>query len=161
MRHQVEVSVDRGAADHPPGLYRFDRPASGVQGFDDVNDEAIERFRSEGYLVIERAFTPAEVEDALVAISDLIGGKHPDFRGIQLEAAARERWPELSDLERQDAVRKLMAFVRYDSRLDALAHHPRLRDLLTRIMGEPPELFQDMALLKPPRIGREKPWHQD
>ena len=24
-----------------------------------------------------------------------------------------------------------------------------------------PELFQDQALLKPPLIGREKPWHQD
>jgi hypothetical protein len=24
-----------------------------------------------------------------------------------------------------------------------------------------PEMFQDMALVKPPRLGREKPWHQD
>ena len=27
--------------------------------------------------------------------------------------------------------------------------------------GKKPDLFQSMALLKPPRIGREKPWHQD
>ena len=30
-----------------------------------------------------------------------------------------------------------------------------------QILGAAPEMFQDMALLKPPRIGREKPWHQD
>ena len=30
-----------------------------------------------------------------------------------------------------------------------------------QLMGENPVLFQEMALLKPPHIGREKPWHQD
>jgi phytanoyl-CoA hydroxylase len=33
--------------------------------------------------------------------------------------------------------------------------------VLTRIMGEPPKLFANQAMLKPPGIGREKPWHQD
>ena len=33
--------------------------------------------------------------------------------------------------------------------------------VVRRIIGEEPMLFQDMALLKPPRVGREKPWHQD
>jgi phytanoyl-CoA hydroxylase len=54
-----------------------------------------------------------------------------------------------------------MWFVNYDARLKALSEHPQLLSLLTRLMGEAPVLFQDMALLKPPRIGREKPWHQD
>ena len=27
--------------------------------------------------------------------------------------------------------------------------------------GAKAEMFQDMALIKPPRLGREKPWHQD
>ena len=31
----------------------------------------------------------------------------------------------------------------------------------TRLLGSPPELFANQALLKPPLIGREKPWHQD
>ncbi|MDA0749008.1 MAG: phytanoyl-CoA dioxygenase family protein, partial [bacterium] len=51
--------------------------------------------------------------------------------------------------------------IEYDPRLKALAEHPGILSLLTRLMGEPPVLFQDMALIKPPRIGREKPWHQD
>ncbi|MBM3459738.1 MAG: phytanoyl-CoA dioxygenase family protein, partial [Armatimonadetes bacterium] len=36
-----------------------------------------------------------------------------------------------------------------------------LRGALRRLMGDEPELFQDMALYKPPGVGREKPWHQD
>jgi phytanoyl-CoA hydroxylase len=67
----------------------------------------------------------------------------------------------LSPDEKQDYVRKFMWFVNYDARLKALSEHPRLLAVLTRLMGEPPALFQDMALLKPPHIGREKPWHQD
>ena len=42
-----------------------------------------------------------------------------------------------------------------------MAENPDLLAAMTRIMGEAPALSQDMALLKPPRIGREKPWHQD
>jgi phytanoyl-CoA hydroxylase len=42
-----------------------------------------------------------------------------------------------------------------------LAHHPKLAAVLRDLLGDEPVIFQDMALLKPPRLGREKPWHQD
>ena len=59
-------------------------------------------------------------------------------------------------------VRKLMWFVNYDERLKALASHPKLLAVLRRIIGSDNlTMFQDMGLVKPPRIGREKPWHQD
>ena len=58
-------------------------------------------------------------------------------------------------------MRKFMHFVDYDDRLHGLAHHPQLLTLVQRLIGDIPLLFQDMALLKPPRMGREKPWHQD
>jgi phytanoyl-CoA hydroxylase len=62
--------------------------------------------------------------------------------------------------ERQDAVRKLMWFMDVEPRLATLARHPRLLAVVGQLLGATPVLFQDMALLKPPR-GREKPWHQD
>ncbi len=58
-------------------------------------------------------------------------------------------------------MRKLMRFVEYDGRLRAPAEHPRFLATLERFMGDTPVLFQDQALLKPPLVGREKPWHQD
>jgi len=58
-------------------------------------------------------------------------------------------------------VRKLMGFTKHEPRLDALASAAGLLGIVQRLLaGREPRMFQDMALLKPPR-GREKPWHQD
>ena len=81
-------------------------------------------------------------------------------------------------------VRKIMGFVGYHPTIDALVHHPKLVKIVSRLLVHSKssnsigsandsnattgvdqnteiELFQDMALLKPPNGGREKPWHQD
>ena len=39
--------------------------------------------------------------------------------------------------------------------------HPKIQGVMSAILGANPILFQDMALVKPPFIGSEKPWHQD
>ena len=49
----------------------------------------------------------------------------------------------------------------YDDRLTALSAHPKILSAITRLIGEEPTLFAHQAILKPPRVGREKPWHQD
>jgi phytanoyl-CoA hydroxylase len=46
-------------------------------------------------------------------------------------------------------------------RLKAASENSRLLSVIERLLGEAPKMFQDMALIKPPRMGREKPWHQD
>ncbi|HEY8743993.1 MAG TPA: phytanoyl-CoA dioxygenase family protein [Chloroflexota bacterium] len=88
-------------------------------------------------------------------------GKHPDFRHIQFEAGARSRLGSLSVDEKQDAVRKIFRFVDDEPRLRAVAEHPAILAVVRRLLGAEPVLFEDKALIKPPRIGREKPWHQD
>jgi phytanoyl-CoA hydroxylase len=110
---------------------------------------------------VAAGFDAAETEAALSGITDLIMGARPDFKGISFEKDAREILPTLGLEERQDAVRKLGAFVEFDARLHAMAHHPKLIAVLRTLLGDEPALFQDIALLKPPRFGREKPWHQD
>ena len=39
--------------------------------------------------------------------------------------------------------------------------HPVIKSVVETLLGEQVQLFQDMALVKPPFIGSEKPWHQD
>lgn len=156
-----ELWVDSGIEGSPSDLYRYSREATGVPTFDAVTDEHLRQFAEQGYLVIDQAFTAAEVEAALAGLLDVIDGKYPDFTGIQFEAAARDLLPTLAPEAKQDVVRKLMGFVDYEPRLAAIAHHPKLLALLERMIGETPVLYQDQALLKPPFIGREKPWHQD
>lgn len=159
----VPASIDSATDfDYPSDLYSYIRTAEGVDTFDDVSEEQIQRYKTEGFLVIERAFDLGEVRGTLEGLLDLIDGKRPDFRNLQFEARAKGTIESLPPERKQDYVRKLMGFVNYDDRLAALAEHPRLTALLSRIIGEPNlNMFQDMALLKPPGVGREKPWHQD
>ena len=151
--------IDDGVhADYVPDLYRYDAEAQQVARFTDIGPEQLDFFHQQGYLVIAEAFSPAQVADAADAVYDLIDGKQPEFRGVQLEVSAQGK--KLTGAARRKAVRKLMSFVDWDERFRPLATDPDLLDVLTRLMDDTPVLFQEMALLKPPG-GREKPWHQD
>lgn len=153
---------DEGSELHAPELYRPTSEAWQVETLADIGPAEIEFYRENGYLSVRRAFTPAEVEAALAGLASLVMGENPAFKGVTFEAAARERLASLSLAERMDAIRKLWQFVGYEPRLKAISHHAALWSVVRRLLGErEPEMFQDMALLKPPRIGREKPWHQD
>jgi phytanoyl-CoA hydroxylase len=145
----------------PPELYPAQQAATGVSGFASIGDEQIALFHEQGYLVIHDAFTGTEVASALAGLVDLIGGVYSTYRGIQYEKNGRDLVATLPGEQRQDVVRKLFKMVEYDQRIAALAQHPPMIAVLARLIGDTPLLFQDQALLKPPLIGREKPWHQD
>lgn len=143
-------------------LFRDSATATGVRGgLDAVGAAEVARFHDEGYLVVEDAFTAAEVRSASNGLTYLMDGGDGGFRGVQYEPSARDRVADLPVEERRALVRKVFSFVDYDPRLKAVSEHPALLAALERIIGEPPVLFQDMALSKPPRVGTEKPWHQD
>ncbi|MXV81957.1 phytanoyl-CoA dioxygenase family protein [Candidatus Poribacteria bacterium] len=154
--------ADIAQISYPPDLYRFDTAAEGISGgFSAVTDADIEYFHRNGYLVINDAFSAAEIEDALAGMIHLMDGKCPDFRAIQFEPKLVKQKNTLEGQERRDAIRKIFGFVDYEPRLNAMAAHAGLHSVLEKMMGDTSELFQDMALVKPPRHGSEKPWHQD
>ncbi|MGH2368723.1 MAG: phytanoyl-CoA dioxygenase family protein, partial [Chloroflexota bacterium] len=66
-----------------------------------------------------------------------------------------------TEAERELRVRKVFDFTHHDQRLQRLTMQSRLRSMLDQLIGRQSRLIQDMALLKPPRVGSEKPWHQD
>lgn len=147
---------------HDPQLYVPEATAGGVDSLADVGPDQVNFYREHGYLVVRRAFDAGEIRDAIAGLVHLIMGGNPEFRGVWFEAKASAVLPTLQAEERQDAVRKLAYFVEHDPRLKGISHHERLLEVLARLLGEKePEMFQDMALIKPPRLGREKPWHQD
>lgn len=156
------LTFDPGSEPHSPELYRPAATGFGVERFADIGEREIAFYREHGYLIVRQAFTEREVADALQGLLDLIGGARPDFTEIVFEAKARELLPTLSAEQRQDVVRKLWHFVDFDARLKAISHHPEMLAVITSLLGgRAPFMFQDMALIKPPRLGREKPWHQD
>ena len=156
--------VDSAKGGHyPEWLYTYAATVdTGVAGLNNVSQEDIWTFHDRGYLVIDDAFSYEQTQQGLAGLIDLIDGKNPEFKGVQFEKASQDKLEQLSSEARQNAVRKLFYFVDYDERLKALAYHNELLEVLSRIIGEKDlNMFQDMALLKPPLVGREKPWHQD
>ena len=154
-------SADTGENPAPADLYASDTTAETIARIADIGQPQIDFFHREGYLAIDQVFDAKQVEQAGSAIDELIDGGNPDFRGVQFEAGiGTKNAGQMGPEQRRRAVRKLMNFVDFDVRLKALAEDAGIITLLERLMGEPPLIFQEMALLKGPG-GREKPWHQD
>ena len=159
---QAAVTPESVRAD----LYRYDGLADGVTGFDAVTEAEAARFREQGWLVVHRAFGAGRVRDALDGLLDLLASSRPASGGsryhVQYEPSVDSAALDgMAAAERQDYVRKFMWFAGHDERLRSLSADAGLLRTVRRLIGAEPVLFQDMALLKPPRIGCEKPWHQD
>lgn len=147
-------------------LYRSDDTATG-RILDRLPDhlaaEEVAFFRSNGYLAADGLLTAEEVQSYKDALSDLAQRKTAwDTRVWSQEEPyfaqggddARATDPELR-------LRKLAYFVQLEPRLEAASRHPRLMQAVHQLIGEGARMIQDMALLKPPFRGSEKPWHQD
>ena len=139
------------------GLYDAPHEARPVAGFGSLD---LEEYRAVGVVAVAPAFSEARVAEARAGILRLVGECPPDVE-LQFEALAGGGAEALPPEERQDHVRKLMRFCHAESALRALRDDPGLLAAVERILGAPPEVYQEMTLLKPPGIGREKPWHQD
>jgi len=120
-------------------------------------------FRLHGYLAMNGLLTSEEIEDCKLALGDLAhqrtvwdkrvwSQEEPYFAQGGHEERADD--PELR-------IRKLAFFVQLEPRLGRIATHPRLRSVVDELIGPNSRMIQDMALLKPPFRGSEKPWHQD
>lgn len=162
---QIDGGTRSPTLGHQPELYDPAGVAQSVPTPADLDAAAHAFYDEHGYLAVDRLFSVDEVSGALAAIDDLIRGKNEKFNGVYYEAAARRGIEQAEAKDRLDFVRKLAWFTKYDDRLERLSNHPSLTRVVSKLLGGAergvPTLFQDMALLKPPKIGREKPWHQD
>lgn len=158
----TELKFDQYVGDpYNDQLYRYDNCAAGLASIDEFSEEHVAFYRETGFLVIQGVFTDEEVEAALAGFTDLVIGKYPEFVGVQFEAASKKYVRTLPQEQQLDCVRKLQLFVQFEPRMEAMAWHPNLQRVVSRLLKAEPELFADQALSKPPGIGREKPWHQD
>ena len=127
--------------------------------------EAAAQYRHDGYVVIRRLLTEQHVAaclDALTRLAEAPGtaaGQNREQAFVALEAAIDH--VQVESAQRIDLVRKLGNFTDFDPALMRAAMSAKLHAILDRIIGCGRMLLQEMALVKPPRIGGEKPWHQD
>jgi phytanoyl-CoA hydroxylase len=106
------------------------------------------RFRDQGYLAMEGVLAPEEVARCAAALDDL-ARRRPEGVGAQDEPYYQRSGEETGAVGPELRVRKLWTGA------------PRMMAILDQLIGPGARLIQDMALMKPPFRGAEKPWHQD
>jgi len=181
MRVVFEPKIE----EHDPSLYQSDKIAEYIDGWESIDQHAIDQYRRDGYLIVSRAYGPGEVADAKNELAAMTLADDPNCESVYYEGDIRsqlkldqdntkdekgkqlamgsidDHLPSLPAETRAAYVRKFMGFTETHPPLRRLAFKPELLDLLRRITGTNDiELFQEMAMIKPPG-GREKPWHQD
>jgi phytanoyl-CoA hydroxylase len=125
-----------------------------------LDDEGIAAYRRDGYVLVRGLLGPRNVAACTAALADLAAGRiAPGETKLMFEAGVDPA--ALAPDERELRIRKYMDFVKAASALKAAAMSRRLHAILDQLLGQGRVLMQEMALVKPPRIGSEKPWHQD
>lgn len=159
--HTPAHTDDESGGDYPEGLYRFDRSADVIATPAAFDAEQVARYHGQGFVATSDLLSRPEVDDTVDALAAVLANPSATDT-VQYESWAKARVESLSPDERMDAIRKFMWFTEHEPRLHALAHSARILRLASQLTGvDDLVLFQDMALLKPPGGGREKPWHQD
>ncbi len=125
-----------------------------------LSDGEIAQYRRDGYLVLRGLLGERSVSACRQALADLASGRIA-ARQTTLMFESGTVPEKLTADERELYIRKYMDYVEDAPALKAAAMNRRLHLALDQLLGGGRVLFQEMALIKPPRIGADKPWHQD
>jgi phytanoyl-CoA hydroxylase len=125
-----------------------------------LTDSAIAQYRRDGYVILRGLLSARSVAACRQALSDLASGRIAARETVLMFETGVA--PEtIAAGERERYIRKYMDYVEDAPALKAAAMNRRLHRALDQLLGQGRVLFQEMALVKPPRIGGDKPWHQD
>ncbi len=162
MASTPKLDIDQiSPEEYPESLYESVATVTALSGLPEDPSLISSQYAEAGFVSFNDAFTPEQVTELLDALFQLTVRELPEKTQLQFENLAAGKIESMPPEERLDYVRKLMWFVDLDPRIEAMAYEPRLVRIVEHLLGAEAEMFQEMALLKPPGIGREKPWHQD
>jgi phytanoyl-CoA hydroxylase len=128
-----------------------------------MNPEAIAHYRREGYLVVSGVLDRAHVDQCVAALTALAADPalEPGKRDGSGAFVALEPGTDPATADRADLIRKFGDFTDASPPLLRAAMSVRLHAVLDALMGQGRVLLQEMALVKPPKVSGDKPWHQD
>ena len=125
-----------------------------------LSEEQASAFDNDGYFILKGFLTADEVESIRREITAIVD-RYPDVPEelVQIEPAARRGSVKPDSVEL--GVRKLFRMTLHNELFRSLAHHPRMVGIAVELLGPDVTLYQSMLLMKPPRFGGQKVWHQD
>lgn len=184
---KIKVFYEPVIDKHPADLYISELIATPVPFTYAATRDGHTKYDIEGFLVVDGVLNEEEVTKGKSELQSMTSADDPHCEAIWYEGGISQLLPDATTekkmigkgvgdalaLGRQDTqlpdlpghlrapyVRKFMGFLDAHADLHAIAYHPKLLALVETILEAKPELFQEMAMIKPPG-GREKPWHQD
>jgi phytanoyl-CoA hydroxylase len=142
-------------------LFSADTEAPKLQG--SLSAEQIAQYYQQGYVVVKNLIDPETVKFALDTIDKYIDDykQHPDRVFWENEGVKNKTLDTMTNEERRVAVRRIHWGAHRDETFMRFGAHKGLVSALISLIGEDFKVLQDMALIKPPKIGSEKPLHQD
>ncbi|MDW8104233.1 MAG: phytanoyl-CoA dioxygenase family protein [Armatimonadota bacterium] len=139
-----------------------------------LSPEQKAQYEREGFLAVREVLTVEEVQairDTLstylrAGLDMLRRGEVPESDSVTYQGVSIQLEPAvLSGKVRVEdpafAARKIWNLYGNDELVTRLVQDERILSLVTSVLGDEVWFFADKALLKPPHIGVEKPWHQD
>jgi len=124
-----------------------------------LSDAQFEQYQRDGYVVVEDCLDGATVERVTERIESYVRGDREESRFqrmLEPDAAA----DALGDAE---PVRKFegLGMVREDDVFADLVNDGHVLEVVRQLQGANLSLLRSAAMLKPPRVGSEKKYHQD
>jgi phytanoyl-CoA hydroxylase len=128
-----------------------------------LDGETIAHYRHDGYVVLRQVLAHDHVEACLAALAALAAdpGLEPGRRDGSGAFIALEPGLDADTAARADLIRKYGDFTDSSPTLLRAAMSARLHASLDALTGQGRVMLQEMALVKPPKISGDKPWHQD
>jgi len=117
-----------------------------------MKNELAEKYREQGWVVVEEIFTPEETDE--------ICREAMEVSSKELENAVAGYTADESE-DGSLAPRKIDHPFLKNAVFRKAALNPKIREVLGDLLGRTPLLARDQIFMKPPRFGSAKPYHQD
>jgi phytanoyl-CoA hydroxylase len=126
-----------------------------------LTDEQKRQYERDGFLVFPNLFSRNEVAAWLGRLHELVLDEDARPLGVRMQVEPSVAKGEAAAESPLEALRKVEGLVENDPTFLALAKDPRLMEPVTDLLGPDIKLFRDALMMKPPRHGSAKPYHQD
>lgn len=120
-----------------------------------IDDTQVQRYRDDGFIVVENIYSAEEVEAMRAALSDLC----ESARGLE----THDKVYDLEESHRPDRprVRRIKEPFKVDPLFRRMAEHPNLVAVLSKLIGPDLRLHGGKINLKSAQYGAPVEWHQD